>query len=105
MPATSDPAPGSVIPMAAISSPFTKPGSQRPCCSGSGQLGQVGQADVVVYREAQSDSTAVGVHERLDQNLVVAVVAGVDAAEVFVGREAKQPNRTGLREHLARDDA
>ena len=33
MPAMSDPAPGSVMPMAAISSPLTKPGSQRSCCS------------------------------------------------------------------------
>jgi hypothetical protein len=58
-----------------------------------------------VYREAQSDGTAVGVHEGLDQDLVVAEVAGADAAEAFVGREAKQPDRAGFREHLARDDA
>jgi hypothetical protein len=80
-------------------------GKQAFLLFGSGQVGQVRQADVVVDGKTQSDSAAVRVHERLDQDLVVAEVAGPDAAESFVGREAEQPDRAGLREHLARDDA
>jgi hypothetical protein len=35
----------------------------------------------------------------------VAEVPRADAAEAFVGRETQQPDRAGLREHLARNDA
>lgn len=55
--------------------------------------------------ETQPHRTTVGVHERFDQNLVVAEVAGADPAEAFVGREAQQPDVTGLGEHLPRNDA
>jgi hypothetical protein len=58
-----------------------------------------------VDRETQADRAAVGVHERFDQDLVVAEVARADATEAFVGRETQQPDRAGFRENLARNDA
>ena len=91
--------------MAAIE--FTAHEAREPAVLlfGGRQLGKVRQADVVVDGEAQPDRTAVGVHEGFDQDLVVAKVASPDTAESFVGGEAEQPDRAGLCEHLARDDA
>ena len=72
---------------------------------GGGQLGEIWQADVVVDGETQAHRTAVSVHEGFDQDLVVAKIGGADTAELFVGGEAEQPDRTGLHEQLAGNDA
>ena len=94
--------PGSVIAIAVMISPQTKPGSQRSFCSSVHSVEQVRRDDVVLQREP--DAHGAGVDDLLAEDGVVAEVADPGAAELLRDVEAEQPVRAGLVPDVAVDD-
>ena len=102
MPWRSDPAPGSVIAIAAIFSPLASVGEPALLLLVVRAGDEVGDDHVVEQRERRAVDPAVG-HLLADHH-VVAEVGRAPAAVLLVELEPEQPLRAGLRPDLAVDD-
>ena len=103
MPCRSEPAAGSVIAIAVISSPEQNPGNQRARCSSVASLARYGRDDVVV--QAEPETAGADPDDLLDQDRVVAKVRDSPAAVLLGQLEAEQPVLAGLDPHVTIDDA
>ena len=103
MPWRSEPAPGSLIAIAAIISPEQSAGNHRCFCSSVALDGEVGHDHVVEQRERRAVDAAPG--HLLADHRVVAEVGRAAAAVLLVELEAEQALRAGLGPDLAVDDA
>ena len=103
MPCRSEPAAGSLIAIAVISSPEQKPGNQRACCSSVASLVRYGATTSLC--RPKPIPLAPDPDDLLEQDGVVAEVADPAAAVLLGQVEAEQPVLAGLQPHPAVDDA
>ena len=97
--------PGSVIAIAVMSSPEQMPGSQRAFCSSVQSVRKYGRQMSLWSVQPEPGGVDAGPLDLLGDHEVVAEVVDAAAAVLLGHGHAEEPERAGLREHLAVDDA